>query len=102
MRKREPARGELVDVLPEIAPRLGIHARGRLVEQEQFRVVNETRREREALLPAAGKLARELFLPTGEPKLLDAFFHGLPTIRHGIHARDEIEVFRDAEVLVKN
>ena len=57
---REAARGELVDFLPEIAARLGIDAGGRLVEQQQLRLVDQAGGEREALLPAAGKRAGEL------------------------------------------
>jgi hypothetical protein len=48
----DAARGERVDLLPEFAPRLRVDARGRLVEQQQLRVVQHAGREREALLPA--------------------------------------------------
>ena len=50
------------DRVPEIAPRFGIDAGGGFVEQQQFRLVDHARGEREALLPAAGELARELRL----------------------------------------
>ncbi len=59
---RDALRGEPVQLLPEFAPRIGIDARGRLVEQEQARPVQHARRERQALLPAAGQRARELVL----------------------------------------
>jgi hydroxyacyl-ACP dehydratase HTD2-like protein with hotdog domain len=49
-----------MDLIPEIAARLRIHARGRLVQQQQLRVVQQTGREREALLPAAGERAGQL------------------------------------------
>ena len=57
---RDAAGGERVDLLPELAPRLRIDARGRLVEQQQLRLVEHAGGERQALLPAAGQLAREL------------------------------------------
>jgi hypothetical protein len=49
-----------VHLLPELAPRLRVDARGRLVEQQQLGLVQHARGEREALLPAAGQRAGEL------------------------------------------
>ena len=59
--------GEVVDHVPELAARLGVDAGGRLVEQEELRLVQDAGGEREALLPAAGELAGELAAPVGEP-----------------------------------
>ena len=46
--------------------RLGVNTRGGFIQQQQLWFVDETRRQREALLPAAGKLPGELFLATGQ------------------------------------
>src|SRR5450830_825326 len=46
---RHPARGrELVDEVPEEAPPPRVHATGRLVEEEELRLVEQGRRERDA------------------------------------------------------
>ncbi|MNN32941.1 hypothetical protein D3C81_1466780 [compost metagenome] len=50
---RDAARGKQVQLLPEIAPRLGVDAGGGLVEQQQFRLVQQAGRQRQPLLPAA-------------------------------------------------
>src|ERR1022692_1550236 len=63
--------------------------------------MNQARGEREPLLPSAGELACELFLPRGQPKALDALKHDLATVLHAIHARNEIEILEDAEVFPK-
>ena len=60
--------GEPVDLVPELAPRLGIDAGGRLVEQQQPRLRQDAGAERQPLLPAARQLAGELVLRAGEPK----------------------------------
>ena len=88
-------------MFPKIAPRLRVHAGGRLVEQQKFRLMDEARREREALLPSAGKLPGELLLAACEAEAFDALLHGLRAIFHGVHARDKIQVFPDAQILPK-
>ena len=57
----------VVDHVPELAPRLGVDAGGRLVEQQELRLMQDAGGEREALLPAAGQLAGELVAAIGEP-----------------------------------
>ena len=57
---RDAARGERVQLLPELAARLGIDAGGRLVEQQQLGLVQHARGERQALLPAARERPGEL------------------------------------------
>jgi hypothetical protein len=44
---------ETVDLVPELAPRLGIDAGGRLVEEQQARLRQDAGAEREPLLPTA-------------------------------------------------
>jgi hypothetical protein len=50
------------DDLPEIAPRLRVEARRRLVEEDDLRVIDEDRDDRESLRLAAGELL-DLRLP---------------------------------------
>jgi hypothetical protein len=47
----EPLGGERMDLVPELAPRLGINSRGRLVEQQQLRIGQGASAERKSLLP---------------------------------------------------
>ena len=91
--------GELMNLFPKIAARFGIDPGRRFVEQEQFWAVNEAGRERETLFPSAGELARELRLAARQPELLDALSHRLAPVLHAIHARHEIEILRDAQIL---
>ena len=56
----DAARGKRVQLLPEVAPRLRVDAGGRLVEQQQFRLVQQAGRQRQPLLPAARQRAGEL------------------------------------------
>src|SRR5438270_421264 len=81
-----PPRGELVELLPEVAAGLGVHARGRLVEQQELGPVNQTRGQGEALLPAAGQLAGELPLPPAQPEPFQALAHGPAPVLHLINA----------------
>ena len=62
----EAVGGERMDLVPEVAARLGIDAGGRLVEQQQLRVGQRAGAEREPLLPAAGEFAGELLLAAGK------------------------------------
>ena len=98
---RHPFGGEIVDVLPEIAPRLRVDARGRLVEEQELRLVQEARGERQPLLPAARQRARELVAARRQPQALERSIHGVAPVRHGVHARDEVEVLGDRQVLVE-
>jgi hypothetical protein len=94
-------RGELMNFFPEIATRFRIDTGGWFVQQQQFRAMNEAGGEREALFPAAGKLAGELLFALGQPEFLDAFAYCLPPILHPVHARDKIEILLNAQILPK-
>src|SRR5215467_6594396 len=50
---RDAARRERVQLVPEVAPRLWIHACRRFIEQQQLRFVQQAGRKRQTLLPAA-------------------------------------------------
>ena len=96
---RDAARGEAVQLVPEVAPGLRIDAGGRLVEQQQLRLVQQAGGEREALLPAAGELAGELLRAIGETELREGRFDAGPDIVHRVHPRDEAQVLADRQVL---
>ena len=98
---REPVGRERVDLVPELAPRLGIDARGRLVEQEQLRVRQGAGAEREPLLPAARELAGKLLLAAREPEPLDHRARRRGRLRQPVKARDEFQVLAHREVLVE-
>jgi hypothetical protein len=53
-------RRHLVDHVPELAPRLGIHAGGWFIEQQQTRSMQYAGGQRQALLPPARQFARKL------------------------------------------
>ena len=93
--------GEAVDLVPELAPGLGVDAGGGLVEQEQLRLVQDGGGQRQALLPAARERPRELALAVGETQPLERFGHPLPTSVHGVEPGDEAEILLDAEILVE-
>ena len=67
----EPLGRERMDLVPELAPRLGIDAGGRLVEQKKLRIRQRAGAERQPLLPAARKRAGELLLAALETEPLD-------------------------------
>ena len=92
---------EFVDVLPEVAARLGIHPRSRLVKQQQLRRMQHARGEREPLLPAARQRAGELAAPRGEPEPIERRGDCSATIRDVVHPRNEGKVFLDRQVLVQ-
>jgi len=63
VRRQEDAAALLADVLdpaPQLAARLGIKARGRLVEQQQRGIVDDRDVQSEALLLSAGELLEGL------------------------------------------
>ncbi len=97
----EAAGGELVNLAPEIAPRFRIDAGGRLVEQQQTGVRQRAGAEREALLPAAGQLAGDLFLAAFETKPRDHRLGRGGRPRDAIDAGDEFEILAHREIVVE-
>ena len=97
--KRQPLRRKLVNLFPKIAARFRVDPGGRLVEQQQFRPMNQAGREREPLLPSAGELPASCFLRSARPSSSMLCLHGLPAIFHAVHARDEIEILFNAQIL---
>ena len=86
-----------VDLFPEIATGLRIDAGGGFVEQKESRFVQHAGGEREALLPAARELARELPLALDESQPFQRLADRLRP--SGIvDARHEVEIFADGHV----
>ena len=90
-----------MDEVPELASRLDVDAGGRLVEQQQLRFVQHAGGEREALLPAAGKLAGELIAAVAEAHALDHLGHRGAAVGHFEHRRDEVEILERRQVVVE-
>src|SRR5262249_36295264 len=91
---------ELVDLVPEFAPRLGIDARRRLIEQKQLRRMHDAGRKREPLLPAARELAGELIGTIREAEARERLLDRRAPAPERIEPRDELEVLADRQVLV--
>ncbi len=98
---RQPAGGEGVDLVPEVAPRLGVHAGGGLVQQQEARLVQHRGRERQPLLPAAGQRTRGLFPARFQPQLRQRLRHPPRAVAHAVDAGDEEQVLLDGQVLVE-
>src|SRR5450830_913358 len=101
---RHPARGgELVDEVPEEAAALRVDASGRFVEEEELGLVEQGRRERDAL-PLAG---REVLGQLAEDRLeaqacrerADAL--GEARARKAVYGTEKAQVFLDGEVDVE-
>ena len=92
---------ERMDLVPEIAPRLGIDAGGRLVQQQQLRIGQRAGAERQPLLPAAGQFAGELFLAALKADAVDHVARGPAGIGQAVEPRDEFEVLPHRKVLVQ-
>src|SRR5947208_8145659 len=94
----DAARGQRMQLVPEIAPRLGIHARRRLVEKQELRIVQQTRSEREPLLPASRQGSGELVRTILETELFELALDALVAVLHAVHAGDEAKILADGEV----
>ncbi len=96
---RYAARRQFVQLLPEVAPRGRIHARGGFVQQQQPWLVQQAGRQRQALLPAAGQRSRQLFGAALQAQVFQCAFHGVLAVGHAIHARHEIQVLSYGQVV---
>jgi hypothetical protein len=92
---------ERVDLVPELAPRLRIDARGRLIEQEKLRVRQRAGPKRKPLLPAARELAGKLRVAALESEPLDHRARRSRRIGDPVDARDEFQVLAYGEILVE-
>ena len=87
-----------MQLVPEVAARLRVHARGGLVEQQQLRVVQQACGQREPLLPATGQRARELVCTGHQSDVGQRLLNASAAILHAVHARDEVEVLANREI----
>ena len=86
-----------VDQPPELPPRQRIDAAGRLVEEEDRRLVQDGAAERQALAPAAREIARERRFAAGQAGHLEDEARGAPRAAPAIEAVDAAE---EADVLI--
>ena len=91
---RHAARGKFVNFVPEGAPRLGIDARGRLIQHQEVRLVDHASGQRQALLPAARQRAGQLRAAMSKAKLGQGPRHAIANFRHAVGAGDEGEILR--------
>src|SRR4029077_962382 len=84
--------GERVNLIPELSPRLGVHAGGGLVEQQQLWARQRASAQRQALLPPTRKLGRELFFPAGKAESLDCAARGGRRVVDAIDPADELQI----------
>jgi hypothetical protein len=101
---RHPAVGrELVDQVPEEPPPLRVHAPGRLVEKEQLGLVQERRRERDALAlagrQARGHRGQERREAQSLRELADPAFE--PGDAKAVEGAEEAQVLADGQVDVE-
>ena len=91
---RRPLGAQRVDQRPELGPDLRIEADGRLVEQQQRRVVREPPGEQQAAAHASGELVDGVAAAPLEPRQREAaVYRG----RHVLHA---VEPGEDGEVVL--
>ena len=94
---------EHVDQAPELAPRQRIDAAGRLVEEQDRRLVEDRAAERQPLPPAAGEVARQRRLAAAQAGHLDHELAARGERRAGqpVDAAPERDVLIDGEQLVQ-
>ena len=87
-----------MDHVPEFPPRLGIHAGGRFIEQQQTRPVQYAGGQRQALLPAAGQFLRKLIGAIGQADALQHLGDGPAAVGNFIEPRYELQVLGDRQI----
>ncbi len=92
---------EFVNLAPELAPRLGVDARGRLVEQQQTWIGQRAGAERKPLFPAAGEFSCDLLLTALQAEPRDHRVRRRRRPLHAVDARDEFEVLAHREIVVE-
>src|ERR1700676_494657 len=101
--KSDAVAGELEQQVPELATRDRVDARGRLIEEKQFGLMEHGAAQREALLPATGKLGGQAIQIRPKAVELDDFSDAtLEAIgRQTIDAAIELKIFRDGQIVVQ-
>jgi len=90
-----------MDLVPELAARLGVDAARGLVQKQQLRLMHDAGGKRQSLLPAAGQRACELAAARGETEVLQRRVDELRNRLQAIEPRHEFEVLGDRQVLVE-
>src|SRR6516165_12482818 len=98
---REAVARHVMNEVPELASRLGVDACGRLVEQQELRLVQDAGGKRKALFPAAGELRGKLVATVSEPHALHDATHCLACVGHLVNACHEIEILEHRQVVVE-
>ena len=88
--------GEIVNQAPELPPRQGIDAAGRLVEEENRRLVKDGAAECQPLAPPAGQVACQRRFPAAQPRHLE---HELAP-RLDAAAGQPVDAAPEADVLI--
>ena len=96
-----PVRQELREQLPELAARHRIDAGGRLVEQDQRRLVDQRAGERELLLHAARKLLREPPAERRQPRQIEQPVSRGGVVANAVNLGKERDVLVDAQIAVE-
>lgn len=97
----QPAARQAVDLVPELAPRLGIDARRRLVEQKQLRLMHDAGGQRQALLPAARQRAGKLVAPRTQAQIIERAADILLHRPQPVEPGHEFEILGDCQILVE-
>ncbi len=99
-----PLRRQVVDQVPEQPARLRLDARGRLVEEQHRRAVQDGAAEREPLLPAAGQRAHQRVLAPLQPghaRRRTGVRSSMSRARHPVEAAEEAQILAHGEVAVE-
>ena len=96
-----PARSELADQRPELGADLRVEADGRLVEQDQLRVVDEAAGEQQAAAHAAGELVDRVAAAVAQAGEVERAVDRGADVGDPVEARVDGEVVLDGDVDVE-
>src|SRR5512145_2041163 len=88
-------------LVPELAPRLRVDAGGRLVEQQQLRLMQQACTQGQALFPTARQRACELRLPLEQAQAFQRPINASRTVVERVDPRHELEILANAQILVE-
>src|SRR5258707_8789868 len=94
------ALAELLDNVPELTARLGVHAGGRLVQEDYVGVVDQRQGDAQALLLAAGKRFAARILLLVEVNQSDQLLRR-ERLAAGIELVEEIKELRDGQLWIE-
>ena len=94
-------RQELRQQLPELAARHRVHARRRLVQHHQFRLMDERAGQRQLLLHAARQAFGQPLAERGQARHLEQLLAAWPEVRNPVDLGEELDVLVDGQVAVE-